>query len=343
MRHATLALLLYTASLVASEEAGQCWWDLYSDHGEAFVRSCDGVVVATYAEDGDGEPIYYCGECPGSGCGAVEWTVFMQCVVNGCSNSYYTDEDGVWIEEMLRGGCGNAAFGADCSTEWCRSPDGDDGHDCWAGSEDEACKCSKGEARLTGETGKYDGTKYYEYTCCEADDGTNVGEECGDYEEDAAWWVVLLIVFFCCVVPIGGVAFCCCAFVRNQQMQNQRNRQVQQMPMNQQMQVQSAPGMVMGAPQPQGGVYGAQPGLQMGYVVGQQPQMGSAAQPLQGKVVQPAPGMGMQPQMGSFGQPAQGMVTSLSNQPVIQPQQAPSGGPISVTSRAIKPTTVGMY
>ena len=66
-----------------------------------------------------------------------------------------------------------------CSQSWCTSPtEGDDGEDCWAGSPQEACTCSNGAAVTTGDTTYWEGTKYYEYTCC-LEGGE--GEECGDY------------------------------------------------------------------------------------------------------------------------------------------------------------------
>ena len=107
--------------------------------------------------------------------------------------------------------CGD--FGAlvqdDCSQDRCRSPNGEGGYDCWAGSAGEACACSAGEARETGQTVDYDGTKYYEYTCCIH--GSNVGEECGDntHESAAAVMGILAIIVFCACLVCGvalGVA-----------------------------------------------------------------------------------------------------------------------------------------
>jgi hypothetical protein len=47
-------------------------------------------------------------------------------------------------------------FGDSCADEWCSSPDGYGGTDCWAGSEWEPCSCLVGMARTTGETTDYE-------------------------------------------------------------------------------------------------------------------------------------------------------------------------------------------
>ena len=72
-----------------------------------------------------------------------------------------------------------------CSQEDCRSPGVDDEPDCWAGTANEQCSCSQGEARLTGKTYYMDseGTTYYEYTCCIG--GSNTGPGCGDFSGTA--------------------------------------------------------------------------------------------------------------------------------------------------------------
>ena len=65
-----------------------------------------------------------------------------------------------------------------CSSAWCTSPDGYGGYDCWAGTSDEGCTCSQGEAR---ETHVYSGS-YYQYECCLSDSyGWNDGKYCGVY------------------------------------------------------------------------------------------------------------------------------------------------------------------
>ena len=214
-------------------------------------------------------------------------------------------------------GCGNAAFGADCSIEWCRSPDGDGGHDCWAGSEDEACECSAREAPETGETrGSPVGTKSLRVHVLRGRRRHERRRGMHDYEGDAAWWVVLLILFFCCVVPIGGVAFCCMRPANAESAESE----VQQMPMNQQMQVRRPRGWSWGHHNRRG-LYGAQPGLQMGYVVGQ----------LHG-ICRAGSGNRRATRSGNGDAAADGIVrtayagddTSLSNQPAIR-RIPPSG------------------
>ena len=66
-----------------------------------------------------------------------------------------------------------------CSSTLCTSPNGWGGYDCWAGSPTEACTCSSGTAKATGETTESMGQTYYLYTCCS--DGSGTGEQCGEY------------------------------------------------------------------------------------------------------------------------------------------------------------------
>ena len=66
-----------------------------------------------------------------------------------------------------------------CSSTLCTSPNGWGGYDCWAGSPTEACTCSSGTAKATGETTEYMGQTYYLYTCCS--DGSGTGDQCGEY------------------------------------------------------------------------------------------------------------------------------------------------------------------
>ena len=95
-----------------------------------------------------------------------------------------------------------------CSQEWCTSPDGNNGEDCWAGSDSEPCTCSQGEARETGETIEYEGDLYYGYTCCTS--GNNEGEHCGDYEGGIVVLIVFLL-FVCCFIGCGvGIGVCIC-------------------------------------------------------------------------------------------------------------------------------------
>ena len=89
-----------------------------------------------------------------------------------------------------------------CSDDWCESPDGEGGHDCYAGAWNEPCDCTNGGARLSGETVEYKGNTYYKYTCCTG--GSNVGYECGDYSDGHFYGVVVgvpiaIFVFLCLV------------------------------------------------------------------------------------------------------------------------------------------------
>ena len=107
------------------------------------------------------------------------------------------------------GGCGDveaagSCCGLDvsvCSQAWCTSPDEWSGHDCWAGSPDEGCTCSQGEARLTGADIHHRGKTYYAYTCCHG--GENVGEACGDCCTN-----VSAIVGIAVGAVFGGCCFC---------------------------------------------------------------------------------------------------------------------------------------
>ena len=91
-----------------------------------------------------------------------------------------------------------------CSDDWCESPDGEGGHDCYAGAWNEPCDCTNGGARLSGETVEYKGNTYYKYTCCTG--GSNVGYECGDYSDGHFYGVVV-------GVPIAIFIFLCLACV----------------------------------------------------------------------------------------------------------------------------------
>ena len=76
-----------------------------------------------------------------------------------------------------------------------RGPDGH-GHNCWAGSIIEACSCDGGlSAKLTGVQTLYEGTPYYEYTCCK-EQWNSDGKVCGDY-------AVPMIVYSCFGACIG--------------------------------------------------------------------------------------------------------------------------------------------
>lgn len=67
----------------------------------------------------------------------------------------------------------SSTSGAVCKEEWCTSPDGKGGKDCWAGPKaiegqgaPEPCSCSQGTAELTGDRIRVSEVWYYRYTCC---------------------------------------------------------------------------------------------------------------------------------------------------------------------------------
>ena len=72
-----------------------------------------------------------------------------------------------------------------CSPDYCMSPDGWGGTDCFAPAErDEACTCSQGQARVYAES-PWEGTTLYHYTCCTnsgLDNPPVVGESCGHHD-----------------------------------------------------------------------------------------------------------------------------------------------------------------
>ena len=98
-----------------------------------------------------------------------------------------------------------------CSDDWCESPNGNGGHDCYAGAWNEPCHCTNGGAKLSGETVEYKGNTYYKYTCCTG--GSNVGYECGDYSDGHFYGVVvgvpIAIFVFLCLVCVW-----CCTYYR---------------------------------------------------------------------------------------------------------------------------------
>lgn len=104
--------------------------------------------------------------------------------------------------------CGD--YWPECSQDRCTSPSTDEGSkDCWAGSPKEPCTCSEGEARETGAQTEYKGETYFEYSCC--DGGSNVGEECGNFEpagSPVVLFVILGVLFSLCVVCL--VCGCIC-------------------------------------------------------------------------------------------------------------------------------------
>lgn len=109
----------------------------------------------------------------------------------------------------------------ECSDSWCTSPTdvGDkNANDCWAGSKSEACTCSKGSARMTGDKMEYKGSTYYQYTCCTSEDnGKNVGEKCGDHDGHKVLIIIGIVIAVLFVLSvIVGLCLCyrsnpCCS------------------------------------------------------------------------------------------------------------------------------------
>jgi len=107
-----------------------------------------------------------------------------------------------------------------CTSDWCTSPDGEGGYDCWAGSPTEGCTCEEGKARETGRSIEHEGRTYYGYVCCTTDDGTingtTTGEHCGDFKGDSKdtkeiEGVIggIVFVLFAIGLGIGIWAWCC--------------------------------------------------------------------------------------------------------------------------------------
>lgn len=112
--------------------------------------------------------------------------------------------DGKWFQPAHAGG-----GGAQCSEDQglCTSPDGQGGTDCWAGTPEEGCTCSTGEAKVTGKTIHSEGKTFYEYRCCTSG---GHGVHCGDHQD---WgWVVVVIIVSVVVAIIGCIVggICCC-------------------------------------------------------------------------------------------------------------------------------------
>jgi len=70
---------------------------------------------------------------------------------------------------------------SDCFSQWCTSPDENNGTECWAGTWFEPCSCSQGTATMTGTTAAHFGSLWYKYTCCTSQ--PTDGEACGIFEE----------------------------------------------------------------------------------------------------------------------------------------------------------------
>ena len=97
-----------------------------------------------------------------------------------------------------------------CSSDYCTSPGVDNKPDCWAGSKHEPCTCSRGQAVETGNHLSYQGTRYYEYTCCSGatSDDLYDGEECGDFEGVGG---LAAVVFILLIVGCGCGSCICTA------------------------------------------------------------------------------------------------------------------------------------
>jgi len=175
-----------------------------------------------------------------------------------------------------------------CDAEWCTSPDGEGGSDCWAGNGEEY-SCQDGEYVLTGDTvDAYDQT-WNGYTCCAAKPSVVVvetsvattlgnvdsmwsklneydvnaklrtkclppavikyGEFVSDDDDDFDMGALVFVIL--AVLVVGGIAACICCY-KQHALQQQRQQQVsQQVPMY-------VPGVEMSA-QGQGFVPVAQP------------------------------------------------------------------------------------
>lgn len=92
-------------------------------------------------------------------------------------------------------------------------------YDCQAGSSTERCKCSRGRAKLLGQTSTdAEGTTTYAYTCCENDPDT-VGEECGDCcVPDVVGIIVGVVMGVCCLCCVVAGIVAACYFCRSQQV-----------------------------------------------------------------------------------------------------------------------------
>jgi len=119
------------------------------------------------------------------------------------------------LPAMMRATMTNETGSSSCYTDWCTSPDGHGGYDCWAGSSAEPCTCMEGKAKETGKSLEHEGRTYYGYACC-IDDGTNngtlTGEHCGDFKGDSKKVneVVGGIVALIFAIGFGiGIWFCC--------------------------------------------------------------------------------------------------------------------------------------
>ena len=110
----------------------------------------------------------------------LQWAYCMAAPDQNCQNAPQSCQSCVQYAQCISPPPPAPVPSSGCSTQWCSSPGGASGsNDCWAGSTNEPCSCSRGQARPTGQTTNYQGITYYQYTCCVG--GSNVGEQCGDY------------------------------------------------------------------------------------------------------------------------------------------------------------------
>ena len=86
-----------------------------------------------------------------------------------------------------------------CDTSWCTSPDGVGGYNCWANWQQhgEACSCSQGTARLTGDI--YNPGGWKQYACCKS--GNNGGSQCAATSQVTRGRLLRKVVLSACSVP----------------------------------------------------------------------------------------------------------------------------------------------
>jgi len=178
-----------------------------------------------------------------------------------------------------------------CSQNWCTSPDPYGGNDCFAGSDVEACTCSRGTAKQTGVQTDYEGKRYFEYTCCDygavAVDydygarGAPEGDECGDYNPDGAVAGAIIGILFLLVVICGfacSIIGCCygcpgCPWYQSRMRQRQVASPPASLPM-QPMAVAQACGYPQASAYPQAAGYPQQAGACVQGMVVAMPQVG---------------------------------------------------------------------